>query len=182
MTGELATLERTHDGGLIRFERTLSHSIDQVWSALTETDRLADWWPPFATDVRVDLREGGTMSFDWPDGPRLSPVSPHRAADAAGAHPHQPRIVDAIRLEPAVEGTLLRATYFVPIPTQPLPVATSSGVTMASIVLTLRWRGSPYRSSPTCSPICRVGTPNWGWPMPPSEGQERTTPWRCRWR
>ena len=66
MTDRLATLERTESGGLIRFERVFPNPIEDVWSALTEPERLADWWPPFATNVRVDLREGGTMSFDWP--------------------------------------------------------------------------------------------------------------------
>ena len=71
MTDEFATLERTKDGGLIRFERAFPNPIEDVWSALTDPERLADWWPPFATNVHVDLREGGTMSFDWPDGPPL---------------------------------------------------------------------------------------------------------------
>lgn len=117
MTSGLATLERTRNGGLIRFERTLAHPIDEVWSALTESERLADWWPPFATDVHVDLREGGTMSFEWPDGPRLEfrflRVEPPTLLE----HTHStPGSWMRYELEPADKGTLLRATYFVPEP------------------------------------------------------------------
>jgi uncharacterized protein YndB with AHSA1/START domain len=36
MTEQLATLERTEDGGLIRFERLFPNGIGDVWSALTD--------------------------------------------------------------------------------------------------------------------------------------------------
>ena len=63
MSDGLATVERNDEGGLIRFERDFPNSPDDVWSALTDADRLADWWPPFATNVHVDLRVGGTMEL-----------------------------------------------------------------------------------------------------------------------
>lgn len=117
MTARLATLERTSDGGLIRYERYLRHSIEDVWSALTEPARLAEWWPPFATNVNIDLREGGVMTFDWPDGPALEfrfiRIEPPRLLE----HTHTtPGSWMRYELEPADGGTLLRATYFVPDP------------------------------------------------------------------
>lgn len=68
MTDDLTTrydgvLERTADGGVIRFERHLAYDIVDVWDAITSADRLADWWLPFEADVTVDLREGGEMVF-----------------------------------------------------------------------------------------------------------------------
>ena len=57
------TLERTADGGRIRFERHLAYPIREVWDAITSPARLADWWLPFDADVTVDLREGGQMVF-----------------------------------------------------------------------------------------------------------------------
>jgi len=60
-------VERAPDGGLIRFDRRLAFPIEEVWSAITEADRLADWWAPFAADITVDLREGGSITFDWHD-------------------------------------------------------------------------------------------------------------------
>jgi uncharacterized protein YndB with AHSA1/START domain len=119
MTTDLATLERTADGGLIRFERVLRYPVEEVWAALTEPKRLADWWPPFATDVTVDLREGGSMKFDWPDGPQLEfrflRITPPRLLE----HTHtSPGSWMRYELSPTDEGTLLRATYFVTQPDQ----------------------------------------------------------------
>jgi uncharacterized protein YndB with AHSA1/START domain len=55
------TIERTDTGGVIRFERRLAHPVEQVWSAITEPARLAEWWLPFEADITVDLRPGGLM-------------------------------------------------------------------------------------------------------------------------
>ena len=56
-------VERTPDGGVIRFERRLPYPIRDVWAAVTDPARLADWWLPFDADITVDLREGGEMRF-----------------------------------------------------------------------------------------------------------------------
>jgi uncharacterized protein YndB with AHSA1/START domain len=55
------TLERTDDGGVIRFERHLPFPLREVWDAITEPARIADWWLPFDADITLDLREGGEM-------------------------------------------------------------------------------------------------------------------------
>ena len=57
------TMERTADGGVIRFERQLAYPIREVWDAITNPARLVDWWLPFDADITVDLREGGAMVF-----------------------------------------------------------------------------------------------------------------------
>ena len=57
------TIEPTDDGGVIRFERHLAHPIDEVWAAVTEPARLAEWWLPFDADISIDLRPGGLMTF-----------------------------------------------------------------------------------------------------------------------
>lgn len=117
MTSDLATLERTADGGVIRFERSFPNSIDDVWSALTAPERLAEWWPPFATNVHVDLRVGGSMTFDWPDGPRLEFRFLRIEEPTLLEHTHtSPGSWMRYELEPADDGTRLRATYFVPNP------------------------------------------------------------------
>jgi uncharacterized protein YndB with AHSA1/START domain len=56
-------LERTPDGGVIRFERHLAYDVRDVWDAITTPERLADWWLPFEADITVDLREGGELLF-----------------------------------------------------------------------------------------------------------------------
>ena len=68
MTDDLTTrydgvLQRTTDGGVIRFERHLAFDVHDVWDAITSPARLADWWLPFEADITVDLREGGEMVF-----------------------------------------------------------------------------------------------------------------------
>ena len=55
------TLEATATGGVIRFERHLRHPVDEVWAAVTEPARIADWWLPFPAAITVDLRPGGLM-------------------------------------------------------------------------------------------------------------------------
>ena len=53
------TMERTADGGVIRFERHLEYGIRDVWDAITNPERLADWWLPFDAEITIDLRAGG---------------------------------------------------------------------------------------------------------------------------
>lgn len=61
----LAILEKVESGYRAIFERHLNHSVDQVWSMLTENEKLAAWF----TELKVDeLREGGYIKFDMGDG------------------------------------------------------------------------------------------------------------------
>jgi uncharacterized protein YndB with AHSA1/START domain len=46
-------------------EIVLPASRDEVWEALTDPDRLEDW---FANTVELDLRPGGGASFGWGNG------------------------------------------------------------------------------------------------------------------
>ena len=50
---------------MIRKEIVLPADPDEVWDALTEPDRLEDW---FANDVELDLRPGGGARFRWSNG------------------------------------------------------------------------------------------------------------------
>ena len=47
------TMERTGDGGVIRFERRLAFPIRDVWDAITNPARLAEWWLPFDADMKT---------------------------------------------------------------------------------------------------------------------------------
>ena len=49
----------------VRREVVLPASPDEVWDALTDPDRLAEW---FANDVDLDPRPGGEGLFRWDDG------------------------------------------------------------------------------------------------------------------
>lgn len=115
-------LERVPGGGVVRFDRRLASPVGQVWSALTEPARLADWWPPFATDVTVDLRVGGAISFAWPDGEESKTLSftiLRLEAPTLLEHSHtSPGSWMRYELESLATGTETRllATYFIPDP------------------------------------------------------------------
>ena len=58
---------------MVRKEVLFDVPRDEVWSALTDPERLEDW---FANDVELDLRPGGGASFRWSNGEeRLATVT-----------------------------------------------------------------------------------------------------------
>ena len=65
---------------MIRREIVLPAPREDVWEALTEPERLADW---FANDVDLDLRPGGGASFRWSNGESGRPRSPRSSRNAA---------------------------------------------------------------------------------------------------
>jgi uncharacterized protein YndB with AHSA1/START domain len=50
---------------VIEREIELPVSPEEAWAAITEAERLEEW---FANDVELDLREGGEGIFRWDDG------------------------------------------------------------------------------------------------------------------
>ena len=54
----LGRLGSADGSGVVRMEERLDADIDEVWSALTEPERLARWYG----DIKGDLRIGGTYS------------------------------------------------------------------------------------------------------------------------
>jgi uncharacterized protein YndB with AHSA1/START domain len=105
------TLERTPEGGTIRFERRLPYPVEAVWDAITNPERLADWWLPFEADITVDLREGGEMVFAARSGepPPMTCTVLRIEPPVRFEHTH---FVDGVTvqwdLEPVPEGTVLR--------------------------------------------------------------------------
>jgi uncharacterized protein YndB with AHSA1/START domain len=61
----LASINKADDGYVARFDRPLKHSVDKVWAALTDNDKLARWMPNLQVE---DLRKGGNIKFDMKDG------------------------------------------------------------------------------------------------------------------
>jgi len=56
-----------HDGETVglRYERHLSHSVERVWRALTDSDQLRHWLP---VDIVGERVEGGDVQATfWPD-------------------------------------------------------------------------------------------------------------------
>lgn len=113
------TLEGTSEGGVIRFERRLAYPIRDVWDAITNPVRLADWWLPFDADIAVDLREGGELVMtSTGDEPititctilRVEPpmLLEHTHVDAGSRMRWE--------LEPVDTGCVLRLSHFVTDP------------------------------------------------------------------
>jgi uncharacterized protein YndB with AHSA1/START domain len=122
MTDDLTTrydgvLERTDGGGVIRFERHLAYDVREVWDAITNPERLADWWLPFDADITVDLCEGGQIVFTGkPDGDPVMtctilrvepPLLLEHTHPAPGSHMRW-------ELEAAGTGCILRLSHTVP--------------------------------------------------------------------
>jgi uncharacterized protein YndB with AHSA1/START domain len=86
-------------------EIVVPEAPDEVWEALTEAERLEEW---FASEVELDARPGGEGVFRWGDGDE-------RHAVVRELEPSERLILDwddggsvVLELEPVVEGTLVR--------------------------------------------------------------------------
>ncbi|MEK4490679.1 SRPBCC family protein [Paenibacillus sp. FSL L8-0493] len=61
----LANIQKEDQHYAARFERQLKHSASEIWSYLTENEKLALWF----SELRIeDLREGGLIKFDMQNG------------------------------------------------------------------------------------------------------------------
>ena len=54
-----------YEGARVVRETVLAAPREEVWSALTDAERLADW---FASEVELDLEPGGSGVFRWENG------------------------------------------------------------------------------------------------------------------
>ena len=112
-------LERTADGGVIRFERHLPYPIGEIWDAITDPARLADWWLPFDADITVDLRAGGQMVFAGRgDDPMTMTFTIHRVEPPTLLEHTHADAGSYLRweLEQVDTGCVLRLSHFVTDP------------------------------------------------------------------
>jgi len=84
---------------------------EEVWEALTEPERLEEW---FATEVELDARPGGEGVFRWGDGEE-------RRATVRELEQEERLVLDwddggevVLELEPAEDGTLVRVVETAP--------------------------------------------------------------------
>ena len=92
------------------FERRLDHPVDAVWQAVTDPAELEHWFP---ARVALDLREGGEMAFEFPDG--QAPPTSGQVTHVDPPHAFEFEWGDAklrFDLEPTGGGTRLRFTHF----------------------------------------------------------------------
>jgi uncharacterized protein YndB with AHSA1/START domain len=109
-------IERTADGGVIRFERHLAYPIGEVWDAVTNPERLAEWWLPFPADITIDLREGGEMVMVAAGDEPMTITCTILRLDPPTLleHTHvDPGAFLRWELEPVDDGCILRLSHFV---------------------------------------------------------------------
>lgn len=63
MKNPLGKIAKEEDGYKVVFERMLNHPIEKVWNAITSPEELKFWF----TDIAMDFRPGGTMTFRFRD-------------------------------------------------------------------------------------------------------------------
>lgn len=61
----IATIQKESEIYTARYERHFHHSVEEVWSMLTDNEKLQQWFTELEV---VDLRNGGLIKFDMQDG------------------------------------------------------------------------------------------------------------------
>lgn len=109
-------VEPTADGGVIKFERRLAYPVREVWDAITNPARLADWWLPFDADITLDLREGGelVMAGRGEGAPTMRSTVLRVEPPVLWEHTHgDPGSFLRWELEESDAGCILRLSHFV---------------------------------------------------------------------
>lgn len=110
MTNELiGTIRSDGKQSAVRLERTYDIANSDLWSAVTEPDRLRRWF----AQVRGDLTEGGSYEIvfdDEPDAPTHGTIlecqPPHHLL-VSWHYPHEEESFVRVDLEPDGSGTRL---------------------------------------------------------------------------
>ncbi|HYH30583.1 MAG TPA: SRPBCC family protein [Pseudonocardia sp.] len=69
------SLQATDGRSVLRMERWLKHPPEKVWRAMTEPERLADWFP---ARITPELRVGGAVAFEFGDDGVVTDLDPPR--------------------------------------------------------------------------------------------------------
>ena len=95
----------------VRFERVYPHPVEHVWRTSPSPSEMASWFP---TTVEVDLREGGAMTFTFPDERDGADGRP-RARARPAAHVRVPvgRRGAALRARGEGDGCRLTLTHLI---------------------------------------------------------------------
>ena len=113
------TLERTADGGVIRFKRHLRYPIREVWDAITNPVRLAEWWPSFDAEITIDLQAGGRMTVARRGAESAAITCTVLRVEAPVLFEHTHFDAESYlrwELEPVDAGCVLRLSHFVTDP------------------------------------------------------------------
>jgi uncharacterized protein YndB with AHSA1/START domain len=95
----LGTLRSENGVGVVRIEDRLDAPIDEVWSALTDPARLAQWYG----EVEGDLRLGGefrshVFASDWEGTGRITTCEPPHRLATVSSEPGRPESIHEVTL------------------------------------------------------------------------------------
>src|SRR4051794_10833159 len=82
-------------------------SSEELWAALTDPERLEDW---FATEAELELVEGGRATFRWGNGESREAIVEEVDEERRLALMWEDGGAVVLELEPVEDGTLLRVT------------------------------------------------------------------------
>lgn len=95
----------------VRFERRYDAKPEELWSALTEPERLGRW---LADVAELELRVGGRFLLRWGDGDdnqetdgTILALEPGRVLELNWTYPGEPDSVARFELRPDGDGTIL---------------------------------------------------------------------------
>jgi uncharacterized protein YndB with AHSA1/START domain len=110
------TIVGVGDERVLRFERHYENPIDDVWDAITNPGRIAQWWLPFDADITVDLVAGGDYVLRGKGGvPTLSWKVLRVEIPNLFEHTHvEPGVIITWELTEKSEGCSLVLTQTVP--------------------------------------------------------------------
>ena len=106
--GILSTLRVADGVGVVRIEDRLHAAIDEVWSALTDPSRLAQWYG----DVDGDLRAGGEFrahvhASGWEGTGRITECEPPHRFATVSQEPGRPEALHTVTLAPDGDRTII---------------------------------------------------------------------------
>ena len=98
-----------------RLTRILDNTPLEVWSALTQPDRLVEWLAPGA----IELREGGAARLDFADSgividSQVTVIEPPRLLEYSWSGPGEPPRPLRWEVEPTADGVRLNLTLLTP--------------------------------------------------------------------
>jgi uncharacterized protein YndB with AHSA1/START domain len=104
----LGTLRAENGVGSVRIEDRLHARIDEVWSALTDPERLAQWYG----EVEGDLRLGGefrsrVFASGWEGTGRITECEPPRRFATVSREPGRDESVHKVTLEADGDHTVI---------------------------------------------------------------------------
>lgn len=104
----LGTLRVADGVGVVRIEDRLDAAIEEVWSALTDPSRLAQWYG----DVEGDLRAGGEFrahvhASGWEGTGRITECEPLHRFATVSQEAGQPEARHTVTLTPDGDGTVI---------------------------------------------------------------------------